>query len=211
MARPQSESPPGGGPGGDFVGPWYAWWPGDPLPALPPLPGLVVAPADDDPALAALARIGVEDVATIRRAGNQPYLACLAGEPVACGWSTGSAVEIGEIGLAFTLPPGERYLWGFATTPQRRGRGIYPRLLQAILRHEAATTARYWIGHTPENQASARGILKAGFHRVGNVYRLATGRFVLVPSGPIDRARVGAKLLGAELYGDSDGSRHPAA
>src|SRR5436190_4002885 len=53
-------------PAGDFVGPWYAWWPGDPLPALPPLPGLSAAPADDDRALTALARLGVEEVALSR-------------------------------------------------------------------------------------------------------------------------------------------------
>ena len=195
------------GPGGDFVGPWYAWWPGDPLPALPPLPGFAAAPADDDRALAALAGVGVEEVAKRRRAGHRPYVAHLGGEPVAHGWSTGGAVEIGELGLAFTLPPGERYLWGFATEERWRGRGLYPRLLQAILRHEGLDDVRYWIGHTPENAASARGILKAGFRRVGDVYRQPGGRFLLVPTGPLERARLGAALLGAELHDGGDGGR----
>src|SRR5262245_61858942 len=115
-------------PGGDFVGPWYGWWPGDPLPALPPLAGLVPGPAEDDAALAALAGIDVAEVAARREAGHRPYLAHLAGEPIACGWSTWDKVEIGEIGLAFTLPPGERYLWGFVTAEHWRGRGIYPHL-----------------------------------------------------------------------------------
>ena len=188
------------GPGGDFVGPWYAWWPGDPLPALPRLPGFAAAPADDDRALAALAGLAVEELAARRRAGHRPYLARLDGEPVAHGWSSGGVVEIGELGLAFTLPPGERYLWGFATAERWRGRGLYPRLLQAILRLEGLTGVRYWIGHTPENAASARGILKAGFHQVGDVYRLPGGRFALVPTGPLERARPGAALLGAELH-----------
>ena len=90
------------GPGGDFVGPWYAWWPGDPLPALPSLPGFATAPADDR-ALAGLAGLGVEEVATRRRAGHRPYIAHLGGEPVAHGWSTGSAVEISK-----RTPPGSR-------------------------------------------------------------------------------------------------------
>ncbi len=197
-------SSPRRGPG-DFVGPWYAWWPGDPLPALPPLPGFATAPADDDHQIAALAGIGVEEVAKRRRAGHRPYIARLGGEPVAHGWSTGGAVEIGELGLAFTLPPGERYLWGFATEERWRGRGLYPHLLQAILRHEGLAGVRYWIGHTPENAASAQGILKAGFRRVGDVYRLPTGRFVLVPTGPLERARLGAALLGAELHGEGNG------
>jgi RimJ/RimL family protein N-acetyltransferase len=192
------------GDGGDFVGPWYAWQPGDPLPTLPPLPGFTAAPADDDRALAALARLGIDEMMALRHAGNRPYIVRLAGELVAHGWSTDSTVEIGELGLRFTLPPGERYLWGFATEERWRGRGVYPRLLQAILRLEEAGDARYWIGHEPDNAASARGILRAGFRRVGDVFRLPTGRLALVPVGPIERARVGAALLGADLRADGD-------
>jgi RimJ/RimL family protein N-acetyltransferase len=192
-------------PNGDFVGPWYAWWDGDSLPALPPLPGLVAAPADDDRALAALARIDIEEVARRRRAGNRPYVARIDGELVAYGWSTASEVEIGELGLRFVLPPGERYLWGFATEERWRGRGVYPRLLQAILRLEGAGKARFWIGHEPDNVASARGIRRAGFHRVGDVFRLPTGRLALLPAGPIERARLGAALLGADLCAEGGG------
>ena len=198
MTSPIPEETPRPSPGAEFVGSWYTWWPGDPLPTLPPLPDFITAPADDR-TFAAAAGIDVEEVVTTRRFGNQPYLARFAGEPVAYGWSTGSRVEIGEVGLSFTLPPGERYLWGFVTREQWRGRGIYPHLLRAILRHEESERARYWIGHDPGNQASAKGILKAGFGRVGDVYRLTEGRLVLVPVGPIERARVGAALLGAEL------------
>jgi RimJ/RimL family protein N-acetyltransferase len=192
------------GVGGDFVGPWYAWQPGDPLPLLPPLPGFIAGPADDDRALAALAGRDVDEVMALRRAGNRPYVARLAGELVAHGWSTDGTVEIGELDLTFTLPPGERYLWGFATEARWRGRGIYPRLLQAVLRREGAA-ARCWIGHEPDNTASARGIVKAGFRRVGDVFRLPTSRLTLVPVGPIERARVGAALLGADLRADADG------
>jgi hypothetical protein len=170
-----------------------------PAPPLPPLPGFSAAPADDELALAVLARLGVAEVAARRRAGNRPYVARLGGEPVAHGWSTGGAVEIGELGLALALPPGERYLWGFETAGRWRGRGIYPRLLQAILRHKAPGGARYWIGHEPHNTASARGILKAGFRRVGDVYLGPAGRLELVPVGPIERARAGAAALGGAL------------
>jgi RimJ/RimL family protein N-acetyltransferase len=192
-------------PDGDFAGPWYTWWSGDRLPDLRPLPGLVTAPADDDRALAALADISIEEVAARRHGGHRPYLARLAGEAVACGWATGDVVEIGEIGLTFTLPPGERYLWGFVTAERWRGHGIYPRLLQAILRQEGTEKTRYWIGHTPDNSASARGIMRAGFRRVGDVFFQPGARFSLVPVGPIDRARAGAALLGAEVRDECAG------
>ena len=190
---------------GDFVGPWYAWQPGDSLPPLPPLPGFVAGPADDDRALAALAGRGIDEVMALRRVGNRPYVARLAGELVAHGWSTDRTVEIGEVGLRFALPPDERYLWGFVTEARWRGRGVYPRLLQAILRQEGAGDVRCWIGHEPDNVASARGILKAGFRRVGDVYRLPTGRLALDPVGPIERARAGAALLGADLRSGAGG------
>src|SRR4051794_15006117 len=133
--------------GGEFVGPWYGWWAGDTLPALPPLPGLVAGPSDDDQALATMAGCARDEIAAWRAAGHRPYLARIAGEAVACGWSTWDKVKIGEIGLAFTLPPGDRYLWGFVTAERWRGQGLYPRLLQAILRHEGTGESRYWIGH----------------------------------------------------------------
>lgn len=192
-------APPPAAPG-DFVGPWYAHWPDDPLPPLSPLPGFTTAPATDDRALAALAEIDLAEVATRRAAGNMPYLAYLAGQAVACGWSTAGIVEIGELGLTFALPPGNRYLWGFVTAPHYRGRGVYPRLLQAILSAEGSAT-RAWIGHEPHNTASARGILNAGFRCVGDVFRTPAGTFLLTPAGPLDRARAGADLLGATLHG----------
>jgi hypothetical protein len=52
---PRLASPARLAPSGDFAGPWYAWWPGDPLPALPPLPGFSAAPADDERARAGAA------------------------------------------------------------------------------------------------------------------------------------------------------------
>ena len=185
---------------GDFVGPWYAHWPDDPLPVLSPLPGFTMVPAIDDHALATLAEIDLAEVAARRAADNTPYLAYLAGQVVACGWSSASIVEIGELGLTFTLPPGNRYLWGFVTDPHYRGRGLYPRLLQAILRAEGADI-RAWIGQEPNNTASARGIINAGFRCVGDVFRTPAGTFLLTPAGPLDRARAGADLLGATLHG----------
>ena len=188
-----------GPPGAAYIGSWHAWWPGDPLPDLPPLTGFAAAPAGDDRALAALAGVEMAAVTTWRAAGNQPYLAWLDDRPVACGWSARGVVEIGEIGLTFTLPPGDRYLWGFVTAPPWRGRGLYPRLLQAILRHEGLTCFRYWIGHEPGNEASVKGMASAGFRRIGDVYRQPGGGFLLAPAGPLERAGRGAALLGAAL------------
>lgn len=49
------------------------------------------------------------------------------------------------------------------------GRGIYPRLLQHIVRLEGAEAERFWIIHAPENRASGSGIRKAGFTTSGEI------------------------------------------
>jgi len=184
---------------GDFVGPWYAWWPGDPLPALPGFPGFAAAPVTDDAAFAALSGLSAAAIAARRANGDRPYLATVDGMGVGWGWSATRHLSIGELGIARALPPTDRYLWAFETRPDWRGRGIYPLLLQAILRHEEREGARSWIGHDPGNAASARGIVKAGFGRVGAIHRAADGGYLLVPDGPLDRARLGAPLLGARV------------
>ena len=53
------------------------------------------------------------------------------------------------------------------TNPQQRGRGFYPRLLRAACRRLAEEGyRRIIITCEPDNQASVRGIEKAGFRRV---------------------------------------------
>jgi hypothetical protein len=181
---------------GDFVGPWYAWWPGDPIPPFDPWPAFSAAPADDDAALAQLIGAPVADIQAWRRDGNQPYLARVAGEVVACGWSATRMVSIGELGLEQPLPAGDRYLWGFVTAEPWRGQGIYPRLIAAIIGYEGAAH-RYWIGHEPGHNSSSRGILKAGFRQIGEIYRRPRGDFTLRPMSDATRAKIGAAVLGA--------------
>jgi len=184
---------------GEFVGPWYAWWPGDPLPPLPAFPGFAAAPVTDDAAFATLSGRGAAEVAARRTNGDRPYLATVEGRGVGWGWSATRRLTIGELGIARDLPPTDRYLWAFETLPAWRGRGVYPRLLQGILRHEEGEGLRSWIGHDPGNAASARGIAKAGFGRVGAIHHAPDGGYLLVPDGPLDRALIGAPLLGARV------------
>lgn len=87
-----------------------------------------------------------EELARRRRAGYRPYVALLGSEPVALGWVATREAEIGALGLSFRVPPGERYLCDLFTVPEWRGRGIYLRLLQAILRLEG-DGERFWIGY----------------------------------------------------------------
>lgn len=176
----------------------YTWWRGDPLPELPPLPGLRVEPLDNDHATKAGIDLEVDEVRERTRQGHRLYVARLDGQLVAWGWSAFSTAAIGELGLAIVLPPGNHYLWDFVTLPARRGRGIYPHMLQAMLGFEG-DIARFWVGHDDPNVASGRGILKSGFQLVGELYRSDEGSFHLSLVGDPDRTLLGASILGVPM------------
>lgn len=157
----------------------------------------------DPPArlIAWLAALAEAEVQRRRREDNDVFLLRVGGDPAAYGWSARGPAEIGGLNLRFTVPPGERYLWDFATLPPYRGRGLYPLLLQAILRHQMADAEWFWIGHEPHNDASRRGILKAGFRLAGHVQRRPGGQLVLSGAADPDLAHGAARLLGLPLAG----------
>jgi GNAT superfamily N-acetyltransferase len=190
-------------PAGEPIGLMHTWWRGDPLPALPPLPGLAIAPTDDAQLIAGLCALDDAEIRRRLERNHRAWLAVLAGEPVGYGWVATTEATIGGLGDTLALPAANRYLWDFVTLPAWRGRGIYPRLLQAIVRH-GPETERFWIGHDAPNVASQRGIAKAGFSATVTLYRTADGRFAFVPSGSIERAVATSALLHVPLAGLND-------
>jgi GNAT superfamily N-acetyltransferase len=184
----------------------YTWWRGDELPRLPPLDGFCSEPADDTQLLALLHNVDIPSIETRLSAGNTPYVAFLQDKPVAYGWSATKTVGIAEVGLEWRLTPDDRGLWDFVTLEGWRGRGIYPKLLQAILRAEEARAERFWIGHRADNDASKRGILKAGF-QLSNIEVLTPDyQPRSVPRGNRQRALVSplGKHLGLIEVDDKD-------
>ncbi|MBK9121905.1 MAG: GNAT family N-acetyltransferase [Chloroflexi bacterium] len=177
------------------------WWASDPLLQLAPLPGFQVALAGDDEHLAALNRISVANVKQRRRAGHVPYLGVVGTTAVTYGWMATREASIGELDLTFSVAPGDRYLWDFATLSDWQGHGLYPRLLNAIVQMEHAE--RFWILHAPENLPSGAGIKKAGFQAVGQLSFQRDNSLGLIPLGDPDRARIGAAVLGVPLIATS--------
>ena len=165
----------------------------DPLPELPPVPGLRVARSDD---VALLARLQGRDRASLAArlaSGHHAYVAWLDAEPAAWGWVATQTADIGELGATLRLPAGERYLWNFVTLSSHRGHGIYPRLLDAIVRAESAVQC--WIAYAPENRASGAGIRKAGFTTLAALSFDAAGRPAVQERHPGGGAAA-ARLLG---------------
>jgi GNAT superfamily N-acetyltransferase len=170
----------------------------DPMPAAEPIPGLTVRREGSAARMAELQGRAVAEMEGRFAAGHRAYLALLDGAPAAWGWVATREAEIGELGTTFDVPAGERYLWNFVTLPSHRGRGIYPRLLQSILRAEAAEAERFWIGYAPENHASGAGIRKAGFTTVAEISFDEEGRPAVKPL-VADGDREAARLLGLRV------------
>jgi ribosomal protein S18 acetylase RimI-like enzyme len=166
-----------------------------PSPALAPLPGLTVAREHDAARMAALQGRSESEIARRFALGHRAYVAHHDGEPAAWGWVATRSAEIGELGAAFDVPGGERYLWNFVTRPSHRGLGIYPRLLDAIVHAESREATRFWVAYAPENHASGAGIRKAGFVTVAELSFDAEGRAALHAMRP-DGGRAASRVLG---------------
>ena len=110
--------------------------------------------------------------------GRRCYLGRVAGTPAAAGWVSFDRESIGEQGLRLQLERGEAYVLNCVTAPAYRRRGLYSELLRhiaAALRVEGLR--RLWIGADLDNLPSLKGMARAGFQPVLDLYTyLADGR-----------------------------------
>jgi hypothetical protein len=98
--------------------------------------------------------------------GARPFLAFCEGRLAHIAWLH----DLPSMPATFPLVellPGEGWIGNCDTHPAFRGYGIYPVVLQHMLRSSAETgVRRCFISCAPSNQASIRGIEKAGFRFV---------------------------------------------
>lgn len=154
----------------------------DVLPDLPPIKGLHIEVSTDINLLMELGEISRKAVLDRFANNHIAFIAFLNGVPAAFGWMARSQAFIGELNQLIVLPEGNRYLWNFRTVTAFRGKGIYPALLQFILKYEAIRADQFWIIHAPENRSSRNGIVKAGFQYVGNLMVIPGGQTGFKPA-----------------------------
>lgn len=142
----------------------------DSFPVLQSPTGLRIKECTNVDLLASLGTTTVGDV--VKRIANDhvAFVAYVDNVAAALGWMARGKAMIGELNHELVLPIGNRYLWNFRTMEAFRGLGIYPALLQYIIRYEKEKAERFWIIHAPENTSSLKGITKAGFQYVGKLY-----------------------------------------
>jgi ribosomal protein S18 acetylase RimI-like enzyme len=128
-------------------------------------------------------------------AGRRCYAGYVEGGAVLAvyGWVSFDREHIGELNLTLYLPRGTAYIWDCATLPAYRGQHLYPALLvyiAGVLREQGIE--RVWIGADADNEASNRGMARAGFVPVADVFSAPAGSTRLVLRG---RSGVSAALL----------------
>jgi GNAT superfamily N-acetyltransferase len=176
--------------------------------SLPPIQkpiGLTIQESSDIDLLAQLGETMKE--AVTRRLANDhlAFVAYMHDQPAAFGWMARGKATIGELNHTMVLPLQHRYLWNFRTLAAYRGLGIYPALLQHIIRYEGEKANRFWIIHAPENGASLKGITKAGFQYVGKLYVNTKGK------AAIDITELPQRYHRALTFMDIELSREAAA
>ncbi len=154
----------------------------DALPSLRVINELKIEECTDISLLSYLAGKKESEIISRLANDNLAFVAYINGQPAAFGWMARGKGIIGELGHEFILPISNRYLWNFRTVERFRGLGIYPLLLQYIMQYEGIKANRFWIIHAPENQASLKGIRKAGFRYLGNLYTYEGQAFLDAPA-----------------------------
>lgn len=107
----------------------------------------------------------------IREPAKEGYIAFYGEQVAGYGWITREEFYIDELNYAYPLMEDEFFIYDCFISPQFRGRGIYPAMLQAILRDYYLYKAcrRACIGVASANRGSRRGVSKAGFREFNRI------------------------------------------
>ncbi len=133
--------------------------------------------------------IGTDSAATFRRRLT-PTTRCFVvergDELLHASWVTTGAAWTREIRAYLVPPPGDAYVYESFTSPEARGRGVYPFALAGISSWAAAGgIGRVWVAVEGGNEPSYRAITKAGFEPSYSVrYARTWGRLKLRAERP---------------------------
>ena len=117
--------------------------------------------------------LGDTSTETLKRlnVGKQCYTAWVDGQLTSYGWVSFVKEHIGELNLRVKLLPGEVYIWDCGTASEFRGKHLYSALLSHMIRElYAQGLCRAWIGADLDNVVSQKGMRRAGFHHVADLF-----------------------------------------
>lgn len=135
------------------------------------------------------------------RQGNRLYKMHVDEKLVCWGWVASPGTRIGVLhDLYLTVPERASYIWDCATSPEYRGRGYFPVLLDGILSAHRPTATLALVAVDTHNGASRRALVKAGF--IPRFTYISARTFGL---GLFSVAFSGRKVSSAQLWFDELG------
>jgi ribosomal protein S18 acetylase RimI-like enzyme len=145
-----------------------------PAPVVTPLAPATfcrVEPASAPELAEVMADLPLAEVLKRFELGRRCYAARVDGRLAAYGWVSFDEELVGELNLRLCLLPGEAYIWNCATLPAFRRNHLYSALLVYIVGElKSAHLSRAWIGADLDNLPSQRGIARAGFTYVADLF-----------------------------------------
>jgi RimJ/RimL family protein N-acetyltransferase len=139
-----------------------------------------LAPADIDPRLPEGNGFPLSQLRAREAAGSRFFVGAERGRQCYFSMVSEGGFEIGgRYKIAFSSDR-EAYMGSAITTPESRGRGIYPQALGALA-EALATEGKQWLYLYVEtaNDQSRRGVAKAGFRPIAVASVFGVGRFRL--------------------------------
>jgi GNAT superfamily N-acetyltransferase len=98
--------------------------------------------------------------------GRQCFVTLHEGRIAGYAWVADSRIYIDEIACSYPIAADEIFIYDCFVDNEFRGKGIYPRMLAAVLQDHSygnSKPEKALIAASSVNQASIRGILKTGF------------------------------------------------
>ena len=97
--------------------------------------------------------------------GDQCYVASVDGKLAHYSWAQFSGAHlIQDVGQMAAIEAGHCWIYHCRTAQEFQGRGIYPHVLSKMIAEcKARGLLKAWVYTSPENIASQKGILRAGF------------------------------------------------
>ena len=122
----------------------------------------------------------------LQSVGQQCFIAVRNEAIAGFAWTTRTDIYLDEIARVHFVAHDEAFIYDCFVEPEHRGTGIYPAMLQYILKQQckAPQLNTVTIAAASDNRASMRGIVKAGFteqHRIHYVRFRQSQRWWGVP------------------------------
>lgn len=130
---------------------------------------IITKQVSDSKKIMSISNLTLKEVERRKNNKNDFFTALIDKKTAGYGWRCRFKTTFGPFKKKITLPKGNEYMWDFFTSPEFRGRGVYPSLISIII-NQQSNAEKFWVITQTSNTSSNRGLEKAGFSIYSKVY-----------------------------------------